>query len=151
MGRGGSNKKSARLHVLEGTGRPSRLNRNGPKPRPAAPSRPRWLPKEARKEWARVAPALEKMGLLTELDRAAFAGYCCSWADYVEAQRLLAAEGVITEGVGGKLKKHPAVTIAARALDQLRAWCQEFGMTPSARGRVSVGTEEPREEPSWLD
>ena len=41
---------------------------------------PKQLDTEARREWRRVAPELERMGLSTTLDRAALAAYCACWS-----------------------------------------------------------------------
>lgn len=44
------------------------------------PGCPRHLLPEARKEWKRITPELEKLGLIAKIDRAALALYCQAWA-----------------------------------------------------------------------
>ena len=80
MAQRGRKPKPTALKVLEGNpgGRP--LNPNEPKPAKKAPRCPSWLEDEAKKEWKRMGKTLEQMGLLTEMDMAAFAGYCQAYA-----------------------------------------------------------------------
>ena len=151
--KGGHNKKPLRLHALEGTGRPSRQNGNYPRPRPTAPSCPTWLAPEARREWRRVARELEKLGLLTLMDRAAFSCYCQSWADFRAYSEIIAKEGSVIEGHRGVQRKHPLLPALHQAMDAVRVWAQEFGMTPLSRTRLSVTVpaEEKSEFEKWLD
>ena len=74
MAQRGRKPKPTALKMLEGNpgGRP--LNTKEPKPEKKAPRCPSWLEDEAKKEWKRMAKVLENMGLLTEMDMAAFAG-----------------------------------------------------------------------------
>ena len=68
------------IKELEGNPGKRKLNENEPKPEKKAPSCPKWLDKEARKEWHRLAKKMEAIGILTEVDMAAFAAYCQSYA-----------------------------------------------------------------------
>ena len=85
MAQRGRKPKPTALKMLEGNpgGRP--LNTKEPKPEKKAPRCPSWLEDEAKKEWKRMAKVLENMGLLTEMDMAAFAGYCQAYARWKEA------------------------------------------------------------------
>lgn len=103
-----------------------------------APNPPTWLPAEARAEWRRVVPQLDRLHLLKPEDRAALSAYCLAWARLVEANRIVAAEGVLATGPQGRTK-HPAVGVAEGAARELRSWCVEFGFTPSAEGRLPTG------------
>ena len=49
-------------------------------PKGKLPRRPEWLEEDAKKEWKRLGKVLAEMGMLTEIDRAAFAGYCQAYA-----------------------------------------------------------------------
>ena len=69
--------KPAALKLLEGNPGKRALNlSDGVNPRVQIPSAPDHLGKEARKEWKRITPLLEELGLISGLDRAALALYC---------------------------------------------------------------------------
>lgn len=118
-------------------GNPGRrpLNRLEPKPEGRATC-PRHLSKEARREWRRVAGGLERMGLLKAVDRAALAGYCVAWARHVEAEIKIAQYGMMVKTPNGHLQQSPFITVSNRAMDLMRQFAGEFGMTPSSRSRI---------------
>ncbi|MGN2634615.1 phage terminase small subunit P27 family [Nocardia takedensis] len=121
------------------------------------PNPPTWLSREARAEWRRVVPGLTRLDLLKEEDRAALSAYCETWATYVEAIRVVRREGfTVTNHSVRKdgsettwITKNPAVAVADNANQQLRAWCHEFGLTPSAESRVTPGEigDDPGDDP----
>jgi len=76
----GRKPKPTKLKIIEGNPGKRPLNENEPIPQSIAPECPDWLSDDAKKEWKRLAPELERLGLLTVLDMAAFAGYCQSYA-----------------------------------------------------------------------
>ena len=67
--------KPTALRKLEG-GRSNSLPKPGdvdePMPQPVAPKCPRHLDRRAKKHWNNLAETLERLGLLTEIDRSAF-------------------------------------------------------------------------------
>lgn len=147
----GRKPKPTALKVLEGNRGKRPLNRNEPKPSPSAPGCPTWLAPEARAEWRRVVPELDRIGMLSKIDRAALAAYCETWATFVTAQRDLHERGLVlyleaeraqteTEEVVIYVKavKNPSVLIARDAAAQVRQFATEFGLTPSARSRLEV-------------
>lgn len=109
--------------------------------RRVAPNAPSWLSREAKAEWSRVLPELMRLDLVKAEDRAALAAYCETWASFVDASRLVAAEGLTIEAKQGKLP-HPAVGIARAAGRELRAWANQFGLTPSAENALAIGDDD---------
>ena len=138
-----------RLKLLRGEKRPSRLNKNEPKPDPAIPDCPDQLDDVSRREWKRVAAELYKLGLLTPLDRAALAVYCSSWALWRGAcEELKTGSAVINvRDTNGNLRPRTSPWVAVRdsAAKRMLEAAREFGMSPSARSRISV--REPEQEP----
>ena len=63
-----------------------------PQPVRGTPSVPNWLGSEAREECERVTPELERLGLLTVLDRGILTAYSESWALLVKAGIALEAD-----------------------------------------------------------
>ncbi len=134
----GPKPKPPALKVLEGNPGHRPINTDTPKPRPIAPKCPSWLDPEARKEWRRVAPELERLGLLTGVDRAALAGYCQAYARWRQAEKVLDEKGLTFTTATGYEAPRPEATIARQMMVQMRAFCVEFGLTPSARGRMTL-------------
>ena len=60
---------------LEGNPGKRKLNTNEPVPEKGKPDCPEWLLPEAKKEWERLADLMNQMGVLTEVDMAAYAAY----------------------------------------------------------------------------
>ena len=145
MAQRGRKPKPTALKMLEGNpgGRP--LNTKEPKPVKKAPRCPSWLEDEAKKEWKRMAKVLEQMGLLTEMDMAAFAGYCQAYARWKEAEEFLTQHGSMVRTPNGYLQQVPQVSIAQTNMKIMLKFCEQFGLTPSARSRI-VGGENSDEE-----
>jgi P27 family predicted phage terminase small subunit len=155
MGRRGPAPEPTKLKILNGNRGHRPLNQDEPQPT-AGCTMPAWLSPTAKSEWRRLAPKLLALGLLTENDRAAFAGYCQAYAELVDATRILDKEGrilpvfatskalgTILDGngrpirIGGKL--HPMLKSQRDAFARVRVLLAEFGLTPSARGRLRMG------------
>lgn len=66
-----------------------RDSRDTVSPEVEIPGCPKHLMPEARKEWRRVAPLLEELGLVARIDRAALALYCQEYAWWVWHDSLL--------------------------------------------------------------
>ena len=154
MGRRGPTPKPVHLKALEGNPGKRPLKGDNAKPRSVAPDCPDWLSAEAKAEWKRLAPELERLGLLTLLDRAAFSCYCQSFGHWVQAQRVLREHGMMYVTASGRVRERPEVAIAGSSLKLMRAFAVEFGLTPSSRSRFSLPdplTDEDDEFAWWLD
>lgn len=92
-----------------------------------------------------MAKVLEQMGLLTEMDMAAFAGYCQAYARWKEAEEFLTQHGSMVRTPNGYLQQVPQVSIAQTNMKIMLKFCEQFGLTPSARSRI-VGGENNDEE-----
>ena len=128
------------------------MNMREPKPRKGTPQCPSWLSAEAEKVWNRLVPELERMRVLAVVDGDALAGYCQIYARWKVTEQFLAKHGDVypLRDERGRLKymqQFPQVAIARSLLQLLKAYQQEFGLTPSARSRIEVA---PSEEPSSL-
>lgn len=147
------------------------------------PGCPKHLLPEARKEWKRIAPELEKLRLISKLDRASLAIYCQEYAwlawhetclqrdiAHVASKRAIFEEkrsrfeaecaaaaacgeewtrgewtgGEWTGGDGytiptpnGSLTYNPHWVGRNKAADKVSRYQALFGLSPSARGRVT--------------
>lgn len=141
MAQRGRKPKPTVLKELEGNPGRRPLNKNEPKPDKKAPRCPSWLEEEAKKEWKRMGTILEQMGLLTEMDMAAFAGYCQAFARWREAEEFITQHGTMIRTPNGYLQQVPQVSIAQTNLKIMLKFCEQFGLTPSARSRIAAGEE----------
>ena len=146
----GRKPKPTNLKIIEGNPGKRPFNLNEPKPISIAPKCPDWLLDDAKKEWNRLAPELERLGLLTILDRAAFAGYCQSYAKWKAAEGFIKKNGMTYEipkrdkegkVISTYIAVFPEVYIARQCLNQIKAFASEFGLTPSSRGRICLPSE----------
>lgn len=101
------------------------------------PEAPEWLPPEAKAEWDRVAPELDRLELTKSIDRAALTAYCLTWDRLVTAQQMANDHGLLGKNAQGVVRA-PWVAIIEAASKDLRAWAGEFGLTPSAESKLSV-------------
>lgn len=137
MGRRGPAPKPARLKLLRGNPGKRSL-KEGPKARPVRPNCPSWLPAEAKAEWRRLAPQLERLGLLTQLDRAAFACFCVSYAHWRQCQQVIAEQSAMYVTASGRLRERPEVAMAKQFGRLMRDFAVELGLTPNSRSRFSL-------------
>src|SRR3989337_534358 len=93
MGRRGPPPKPTALKLLQGNPGQHRLNQAEPKPASVVPNRPGWLLPNAKREWSRLVQELQELGLLTNLDRAALAGYCQAYARAIRAEAVIEEKG----------------------------------------------------------
>lgn len=138
IGSGGHNRKPTALKLVQGTYRADRATPNEPTPDVEAPSCPTWLHPEAKREWRRIIPELEALGLIAKIDRAALAAYCQAYAEWWEMERAIAEHGRVQVTESGYVAQRPEVAMRNKALDTMRAFLREFGLTPVSRTRVSV-------------
>ncbi|QCH27806.1 Phage terminase, small subunit [Clostridium tyrobutyricum] len=136
MAQRGRKPKPTLIKQLEGNPGKRPLNEFEPKPEKRAPKCPTWLDKEAKKEWRRTAKQLEKLGVLTEVDMAAFAGYCEAYARWKEAEEFISRHGTIIKTPSGYWQQVPQVSIAQTYLKIMIKFCEQFGLTPSSRSRI---------------
>jgi len=126
-----------------------------PKPTVGLPKCPSHLKGRARAAWRFWKEELEAMDLDRRPDAMMLEGACANYARAVEADRIIARDGITVEEstinddgevVVLKVKKHPAVDVAARSWSLVRSFCSEFGLSPVSRTRLSIGKEGPQED-----
>ena len=146
MARPGRRPLPTLLKAQKGTLRVDRQNGDEPQPKAEVPRCPEHLQGDAKKEWRRMSRDLVKMGLLARIDRGALALYCQAWGRWVDAEQALVKYGVIVKSPNGFPVQSPYLSIANKAMAQMRMLLTEFGMSPSSRARVHAEPQ-PREDP----
>jgi len=114
--------KSNKLNKLRGD--PGKRHRydmeiKGPK---GLPKCPRYLDKVAKEEWKSIVPLLDKMGILSTIDRTALEIYCAAYSRYRQAEIELQKNGWVTEDN----KPNAWVAIQNRAYDVIKNFQDRF-------------------------
>ncbi len=148
--------KPAALKLLEGNPGKRALDLSqGVNPPVGIPSAPKHLGTEARKEWKRITPLLEELGLISGLDRAALALYCQAVGRLSELE--LAFNGMVNRHVAagmdyadavyqasysvtpsGYAQQSVIVQLLGKHREQVNRYLMHFGLSPAARGRVQA-------------
>jgi P27 family predicted phage terminase small subunit len=68
--------------------------------------------------------------------------YCQSWSLWVKAERKLAKEGWIATTPNGHEQPSGWVQIRNKAMEQMHKFGSELGLSPAARTRIQVETQE---------
>jgi P27 family predicted phage terminase small subunit len=150
----------ANIRLLKGRSEGHDVAGRPVKPPPAfkrlPPKPPTWMSREAKAEWRRVLPELSRLDLVKKEDRAALTTYCETWATYVDMLKAVREQGAVVKNTSVRKDgtestwwtKNPAVAVMEKASQQLRGWAQEFGLTPSAEGRLvrDGGRNDPESE-----
>jgi P27 family predicted phage terminase small subunit len=92
---------------------------------------------EGLREWRRIVPELDKLGLINRLDRGILATHCSLWQTFCELRKIIADEGSVIQGRRNKEPvKSPAWTQLRETTTLLVTIGKEIGLTPSSRLRM---------------
>jgi len=162
MGARGPKPLPGNVHVLRGNAskKPVASLLDEFKPEVEIPNSPSWIWPEAKKEWKRVATELERYGLISKLDRAALVLYCQAWAKMVWGETMLAramkhaeearakaeeagqeytgGDGIMIKTANGNFTYSHHWVVAKQAAEQVKRYLDLFGLSPSARTKVTV-------------
>ncbi|MGG1638215.1 phage terminase small subunit P27 family [Paenibacillus sp. NRS-1760] len=136
--------KPTSLKVINGTNRKDRaLNEPQPTKPSSMPEPPVYFDEVAKEEWNRLGPELLNLGLFTVADQSAFTAYCLTYSRLINATVSLNEAGELfhehTNKVGAtNYVSRPELAVIQRESLILKAYCTEFGLTPSARGRMEI-------------
>lgn len=136
------------LKLIQGNPGRRPLNLNEFRPAVEIPRMPRHLRKsrEARLEWNRITQELARYGLISNVDRAALVFYVVNWARHCEAEDMIAkaaaagGSGLFVKTPNGYPVQSPWLAVSNKSMELCRVFLAEFGMTPSARTRVTPST-----------
>src|SRR3990167_4908977 len=113
-------RKPVPTHLKLLRGNPGRRPINDQEPQPDAIflDPPQDLSEVARKEWGRVARDLFDLGIVTKL-------------------------GTIIKTKKGNIIQNPYLAVENKAMEQMKAFMVELGLSPSSRSRVKIGRKKP--------
>ena len=147
MRKRGPPKKPTEIAKMQGNPGKRPLPEGEPLPKKVMPERPYCCGKYGNELWARLAPKLFDLGLLTEIDDVQFAIHCESYDQYRKCVNLITKHGALTEGSKGQSVKNPAFELRNDCFNQLKQLAQQFGLTPSARAGLNVGSQGEGDDP----
>lgn len=159
----GRRPKPTHLKLVEGNAGKRPINTREPKPKRSRPAPPSHLTPDGKKIWVEVVAELDGISILTTVDvfaievlvsaledhraaNAAIARARRAYAADMKAKRepLYTIDGrfyhTTTQSGDKMLRANPAIAMKSDADKRIRGWCAEFGLTPSARTRLTVGT-----------
>ena len=111
------------------------------------PKCPDHLNSDAKEEWSRVTPLLMNLKVISEIDMAALALYCQSYGRWVEAERKIdemrkkGGDGLLIKSPNNYPIQNPYLAIANRSMEDCYKYLQQFGLSPSARTRVTISVQ----------
>ena len=114
--------------------------KNTPKPAPLKPACPKWLPSAAKRIYKEIAPQLERLGVLTEIDGTALGDYCLCLARLRECEQDIQARGMLVPGDRGQVKNASAQLAREYRAAALK-WGKRFGLDPLSRSSLDIDTE----------
>ena len=156
MGLRGPKPKPTALKLLEGNAEKRALDLSaGVNPLVEIPDAPRHLSKEARKEWKRITPLLEELGLISGLDRTALAMYCQATGRLHELEIAFNGYVALLESKGmtyvdavygasyavtpsGYAQQSVIVQLLSKQRAEVNRYLMHFGLSPAARARVQA-------------
>jgi len=131
--------KPTAIKRLEGNPGKRALPTNEPQPTRAARC-PADLSPEVRREWRKLAPILNRMGVLFEPDALALANLCRDIVEERNVSATCAKVGLIIQQKGF-FSVNPLFHIQSEVRKRISNALREFGMTPSARSRLQVAPD----------
>jgi P27 family predicted phage terminase small subunit len=147
------------LKILHGEPNKNRINTREPKPTALKTTCPSHLSQYAKAEWRRIVPELEGMGIFTKIDRAALSAYCQAYGRWVDCElkiKEIQAEAAkngkdsinayLLKTQSGNIIINPLMSVSNRALEQMRQFLTEFGLTPVSRTRINTDADTRKED-----
>jgi P27 family predicted phage terminase small subunit len=150
----GTKPRPAPLRLVEGRaeGRDSGGRKVSPPPpfKRVPPTQPDYLSPLAAQLWDRIVAELPRLGLLKELDGPSLEMACETYARWRSCVTMRQAAAKASPSTGGIIAKGsqgysvaPWVAAETQASREFRAWCAEYGLTPSAEMHLTTPGADP--------
>jgi P27 family predicted phage terminase small subunit len=145
----GRKPKPSYLHAVQGTARADRTNLNEPKPRPLPPKHPAYLAlsataKRVFRDVLAVAPWITEADflILAKLAQAVADWGAANKRKQEQAKKYPQYGGLLSFGSKNQLVVAPEIQIMRSAEVVILRISAELGLTPSARSRIKLPTED---------
>ena len=154
----GPRRKPTELKILEGTYRKDTEPINKAEPEHVhGVEPPEYLNEHAKKEWNRIVPEMEKVGLLTKVDLGTLGIALMNYGLAIEMMESITSfvdengikqKRTIQEYITGRsVQKTPELSTLFRSIQAYRGLITEFGLTPSARMKIEVPKQPDKSNP----
>ncbi len=87
-------------------------------------------------EWDRLIPELHDAGLMTHAYMAHAAAYCVAYARWVKMETEIAGTGEIVASPNNFPVHNPFLSVANKALEQMRSIASDLGFTPTSLAKA---------------
>jgi P27 family predicted phage terminase small subunit len=114
------------------------INIREPKPACSMPTCPAHLSPTGKAEWKRLAREMHRLGIISQLDRAALAAYCQAYGRWVEAEKKLKETPMLIKLPSGYIQPSPWLAIANKSQELMHKYMSDLGLSPVSRARVST-------------
>jgi P27 family predicted phage terminase small subunit len=103
------------------------------------PEKPDYLDDIGSRMWDVLLAELGRTGMVTQVDAGALAGACANYSRAVQCERIICDKGMtMLVGENNYSQQRPEIAIGFKAWQIFRAFCSEFGLTPSSRVRLTA-------------
>ncbi|MGQ7794048.1 phage terminase small subunit P27 family [Faunimonas sp. B44] len=109
-----------------------------PRPAHSVPTCPAHLSSTAKAEWKRLGREMHRLGIISQLDRAALAVYCQAYGRWTEAERKLKETPTLIKLPSGDIQPSPWLAISNKQLELMHRYLSDLGLSPASRSRVST-------------
>ena len=123
------------IKLARGTLRQGRVNKKQPA-NSGIPKNPFDKGSVAFEKWREIVAGLKRCGIIDKLDGSMIEAFCRNWQRALEAENMLAADGLLITLADGRKAKHPAATVAADCWGKVRALGNDLGLNHLSRQRL---------------
>ena len=131
-----------RLKVIRGTAQKSRMNPRAPKAKKELPEAPTWFNRREKQLFGVLVDRLDAMGYASSSYTEMLALTAAALAEWETLSKLIRKDGTQYETTNTNgdtaFRPVPAVAQRADAMRRAQSLLAEFGLGPSASGKVSV-------------
>ncbi|EKP8507619.1 TPA: phage terminase small subunit P27 family [Escherichia coli] len=103
------------------------------------------------KLWKTQSKILIERGVLELEDAPLLVAYCNAFHLMIEAEKIIATDGLTEMSGMGGLKKHPAIAVRNDSVSQLARLGSLLGLDPFSRIRMTGGGADPDDEGNEFD
>ena len=138
---------SDHLKLVKGTLRKERINHDAPVADIDSPRPPAWLSRRGVEHFAVLRERITGLSIASKTDTESLALAAMRMAEIEECTALIEEHGRVMIETGRPPRANPAVAQRNEAMRHLQSLLAEFGLTPSARSKITAPKKEKTANP----